>query len=723
MDTWKKLCLSFIPTALFFTVTTWTCLGSDITKSPDTLIEESLWKAVINEYSAEKTAGHIRELSKFHRISGGSPGYKAAAKYVTDCMNSLEIFDVDIVNNIADGDKTHLLWRSMPGWEINEAELWLENTGERITRFSDVPVSVFVYSNAADVVGEAVFVGPGVSDDDYKGFDVKGKIVLATGEGNSVHRKAVLERGALGVVVGPPGNNTDWLRYPNLIPLHRLRSNKSLREKTTFGFSLSRIQFQKLLRYLERGEALKLWARIDAHQFDTEDETVTAVLKGSQFPEEEIIFSAHLDHYSPGANDNASGSASLLEIARTIKNLIERGVISRPKRSIRFLWVGEMHGFAGYLAEDKTIGERGIAGMNLDMVGEDLFKTGSVLSLVRTPYSNPSFIGDLIEHLIEHVADLQFSTSSGSGQRLNYRISNFKGGSDHFMLSDPTIGVPTVNIGHDDDIFHHTHLDDLDKVDTTELKRVGIISTTAALYLAEAGEEDAVRLATKVAAQSMKRIADQSQRNLSTLFSAVTNSIHQSRLTKTFEELKIFSDIQTRVEIKAIRSVERLASSSRVRELIHFLQNELINASEAEKKKFEYVYLDLCKAHNIKPEPFTLSMEERKMKEIIPERLFRGPISQFYFEDLMGEGIEWYQEYSQGDRNWSNRRTEILNFMDGQRTLLDIYYAVSTEYGRSDPLFYIKLIEDLKKHGIVAYRKLKSHVEREKNEANKNHKN
>ncbi len=723
MHIWKKLCLSFISTVLFFVVAAWTSLGGDRTSSAEALIEKNLWAAVINEYSAEKTAGHIRELSKFHRISGGSPGYKAAAKYVTDCMSSLEIFEVDIVNNIADGDKTHLLWRSMPGWEINEAELWLENTGERITRFSDVPVSVFVYSNAADVGGEAVFVGPGVSDDDYKGFDVRGKFVLATGEGNSVHRKAVLERGALGVVVGPPENNTDWLCYPNLIPLHRLRSNKSLREKTTFGFSLSRIQFQKLLRYLERGEVLRLRAKVDAHQFDTEAETVTAVLKGSQLPKEEIIFSAHLDHYSPGANDNASGSASLLEIARTIKTLIERGVISKPKRSIRFLWVGEMHGFAGYLAEDKTIGERGIAGMNLDMVGEDLFKTGSVLSIVRTPYSNPSFIGDLVECLIEHVDDLQLSVSSGSGQRLNYRISNFKGGSDHFMLSDPTIGVPTVNIGHDNDIFHHTHLDDLDKVDTTELKRVGIISTTAALYLAEAGEEDALKLATKVATQSIKRVADRSQRNLSTLFSAAINSIHQSRLAKIFEESKIFLDLQTRVEIKAIRSVEGLASSSRVREFTHFLEEELISASEAEKKKFEYLYLDLCKAHNIEPEPFTLSTEEKNMKEIIPQRLFRGPISQFFFEDLMGKEIEWYQDYSQRDRNWSNRRTEILNFIDGQRTLLDIYYAVSTEYGRSDPIFYIKLIEDLKKHGLVAYKTSKPHPERKKNEANKNHKN
>jgi len=703
MPIWKNCQRSLIMTAMAACMAVLNAWSSAKASSPDFLIDQNLWREVINEYSAEKAAGHIRDLSRFHRISGGSPGYLAAAAYVTDYMRSLGIFDVEVEKHTADGDKTYLKWRSMPGWEINEAELWLENTGELITRFSDIPVSVFVYSNAADVTGEAVYAGSGVSDADYDGLDVKGKIVLATGEGNAVHREAVLERGALGVVAGPPPDNTDWLYYPDLIPLHRLRSNKSLREKTTFGFSLSRIQFQRLLRFLKQGETLKLHAKVDARLFDAETQTVTAVLKGTQMPEREIIFSAHLDHYSPGANDNNSGSASLLETARTMKALIDRGVISRPKRSIRFLWVGEMHGFAGYLAKDEMIGKRGIAGMNLDMVGEDLYKTRSVLTLVRTPFSNPSFIGDLVESLIERIDGLRLSSPSGSNQRLNYRVSDFKGGSDHFMLSDPTVGVPTVNIGHDHDIFHHTHMDDLEMIDLTELKRVGIMATAAALHLADAGEESAARLATRVAAQSMKRIADQTRKNMNDLFTAAASGAHQTHMARIFEEAKIFVDIQTRVEIDALQSIEEIKTSPRLEKLTHILKDTLLSFAGLEKKKIEYLYLDLCRAHDIIPESIALSAEEKRMRTIIPRRLFRGPISQFYFEDLMGEGIEWYQDRGQRDRHWSNRRTEIVNFMDGQKTLLDIYYAVSAEYGRSDPSVYLKFIEDLEKHGLVAY--------------------
>jgi hypothetical protein len=82
----------------------------------------------------------------------------------------------------------------MSGWEIQEADLWLENTGELLTRYSETPVSVTEYSNGTDISAEAVFVGEGMSDGSYQGVDAAGKIVLAPGDGNIVHQKAVLKR-------------------------------------------------------------------------------------------------------------------------------------------------------------------------------------------------------------------------------------------------------------------------------------------------------------------------------------------------------------------------------------------------------------------------------------------------------------------------------------------------------------------------------------------------
>jgi aminopeptidase YwaD len=672
-------------------------------KSGRNLIDDSLWKAIMNEYSGEKAAKHILELSKFHRISGGSPGYQAAVKYVTQVMKSLGTYQVEVEQHLADGDRTYLKWRSMCGWDIKEAELWLENTGELLARFSDVPVSVFIYSNKADVVAEAVYVGQGTSDKDYQNHDVRGKIVLATGDGDSVHDEAVIKRGAAGVVVGPSGNDPYRSNYPRLVALHRLRSNKSLREKTKFGFSLSFLQFQKILQLLERGEKVKLRAFVDARLFDGTMETVSALLKGSVFPQKEIIFTAHLDHYSPGANDNASGSASLLEIARTLISLIDRGIIERPKRSIRFLWFGEMHGLAGYLSKDKEIGERGIAGLNLDMVGEDLYKTRSIMTLVRTPFSNPSFISDLVGRMVKYIDGIQIFTSTGSDQQFNYRISDYKGGSDHMMLSDPTVNVPCVCLGHDNDIFHHTDLDDLDKIDPAELKRVGVLSLASALFVANAEELEAVRLAAEVATQGVKRLSARTGTFMDDLYHLSQNPQESSQILKFFKESNIFIDILSQVEIKELESVKELSDSARVREFTKKMAEILKASAVSEKKKLNQYFNSLCEMKSIKTSPVELSAEEKELAGIVPRRLFRGPISQFYFEDIMGEGMSWYKEYSRKDNNWVDRRTEIINFMDGKRNLLDIYYTVSAEFGRSDLSFYKKFIADLKKHNLVDY--------------------
>jgi aminopeptidase YwaD len=690
--------------ALFFMVTAATSHGQVEGRNQSrSLISDSLWEAVINEYSGNLAAKHILELSRFHRIAGGSPGYHRAVEYVAGVIKSLGYYEVNIEKHLSDGDQMYLQWRSMPGWDVKNAELRLENTDEVLARYADTPVSLFVYSNSANISAPAVFVGEGALDPDYDGIDVTGKIVLATGEGDAVHREAVLKRGAAGVVVGPSETDTVSLQYPNLVRLYTLSSNKSLREKTRFGFSLSSSQFQKLLKAVKGSKGVRLRAVVDSHQYDAETETVSAFYKGSEFPEQELILSAHLDHYSPGANDNASGSASLLEIARSLAILIDRGIIEKPKRSIRFLWVEEMHGFAGYLSKDLSIGKRGIAGFNMDMVGEDICKTHSVMTLIRPPYSNPSYIGDLVEHMMSQVDAMKISSSLGEGDRLHFRVLTFKGGSDHFLLSDPTIGVPCVNLGHDGDVFHHTNMDDLDKIDVSELKKSGIIALGTLLFVVNAGDAEALRLALEVAEQGMIRLAERTKRQMMELVDVGRDKPESLLMAKCFEEGLTFMDVHAQAEIAAIKSVDNLSKNPQVQKFASILIQDLNRLAESGKVRLRRFYETLCTLKNIRPLPAGLTEEEDDFKKIVPKRLFRGPLSQYYFEDLLGEDMSWYVAYGQKDPEWIDRRAEILNFMDGRRSLLDIYYAVSAEMGRSEKGFYKRLLVDLKKHSLVTY--------------------
>ena len=669
--------------------------------SGGSFLPDVIWHALVAEYSGEAAAEHARRLSRFHRIAGGSPGYRDAVRYVADVLKSSCDCEVVIDRHVSDGDRTYLHWRSMPGWEVRKAELWLENTGEKLASYAEIPVSLFVYSNGGDVSAPAIFVGEGIKDEDYTNIDVAGKIVLATGDGDAVHRKAVLERRAAGVVVGPPETDVLCHRHPDLVRMQTLRANKHLRARTRFGFSLPLSRFEKLLEAVRQGKDVRLKASVDARQYDAEMETVSAFFKGSVFPDQEIILTAHLDHYSPGANDNASGSASLLEIARTLTTLIRRGIIEPPRRSVRFLWVGEMHGFAGYLAKDPGIGARGVAAINMDMVGEDVHKTHSIMALIRPPYSNPSFIGDLAERMIDIVDVRKTAPSLGEDGRLRFRVLPFKGGSDHLLLSDPTIGVPCVSIAHDGDVFHHTSQDDMDKIDVLELKKTGIIAIGTLLFSVNAGDAEALGMALEVAEQGTKRLAERTKAHLAELDELVRGG--DAGAGERLEEALAFIDIQSLVEIGAVRSVEKLSEHPRVRAFVDRLADDLGRAADAEKARLRLHFETLCALNDFSPRPAPLSEAEDGLRKIVPRRLFRGPLSQFLFEDLMGEAMAWYADYARTDPAWTDRRAEILNFMDGRRSLFEIFRAVSAEMGPSDPGFYGRLIEDLKTHALVAY--------------------
>ncbi|UMB61547.1 M28 family metallopeptidase [Lutibacter sp. A80] len=107
-------------------------------------------------------------------------------------------------------------------------------------------------------------------------------------------------------------------------------------------------------------------------------ENVLAFIKGSEKPEEIIVISAHLDHLGVengeifnGADDNGSGTVTILKIAEAFQKAKEAG--NGPKRSILFLHVtGEEKGLLGskyYVKNPVFPLENTIANLNIDMIG------------------------------------------------------------------------------------------------------------------------------------------------------------------------------------------------------------------------------------------------------------------------------------------------------------------------------------------------------------------
>ena len=181
------------------------------------LIDQELLRVLENEVSGEIAKGYVEDLARYHRIRGGGPGYHGAAVYIRDKLREYGYTEVELERFLADGFTYYLGWRSPVGSRVEEAELWmLEPEKEILARYSEVAVSLMPYSNRSRATGSLVDVGRGDRDEDYENINVRGKIALATGSGVAVHQKAVLERGALGVLVTPSGR-ADRQDYPDLL--------------------------------------------------------------------------------------------------------------------------------------------------------------------------------------------------------------------------------------------------------------------------------------------------------------------------------------------------------------------------------------------------------------------------------------------------------------------------------------------------------------------------
>ena len=105
---------------------------------------------------------------------------------------------------------------------------------------------------------------------------------------------------------------------------------------------------------------------------------ILAFIKGSQFPDEVIVISAHYDHLGMkgeevynGADDNASGSSALMELAESFQMAKKQG--KGPKRSILFLHLtGEEIGLYGsqfYVENPAFPLDSTLVDLNIDMVG------------------------------------------------------------------------------------------------------------------------------------------------------------------------------------------------------------------------------------------------------------------------------------------------------------------------------------------------------------------
>jgi hypothetical protein len=234
--------------------------------------------------------------------------------------------------------------------------------------------------------------------------------------------------------------------------------------------------------------------------------------------EEEIAFSCHLDHPRPGANDNASGSVAILEVARALSKLINEGKIARPARTIRFIWPPEIEGSLTFLNARPEITSRIKAVIHMDMVGGGP-ESKAIFHVTRGPASLPSFVNDVAESFGQFVNDQ--STAFAKGQSTAFpmiapeggrepllaQMAEFSLGSDHQVYADSSFGIPAIYLNDWPDRYIHTNFDLPANVDPTKLKRAAFIGASSGYFLANLKPEDTISIVRTLQANSLRRTA------------------------------------------------------------------------------------------------------------------------------------------------------------------------------------------------------------------------
>mgnify|MGYP003586964620 CR=1 FL=1 len=254
--------------------------------------------------------------------------------------------------------------------------------------------SPMINGGPGDVTAEVVFAGygfdaAGQGRDDYAGVDVKGKVVMVLrgepegGEWKD-HRstvartKAAARKGAAGfLLIDSPVTSTN-VGLSRDLPEGMV--GEAFADRLLAGKKLTVADLRKVLSKggtasFATGRRVRLSVK-GVPLRDVTTYNVVAVLPGSDPAArgEYVVVGAHLDHLgewprlNPGANDNASGSAALLEVARAAATLK-----ARPRRSVVFVWfAAEELGLRGaeHFASHPPKGlEKCVAVLNMDMVG------------------------------------------------------------------------------------------------------------------------------------------------------------------------------------------------------------------------------------------------------------------------------------------------------------------------------------------------------------------
>ena len=486
-----------------------------------TLLDKKLMDLIIGESSGEMVLAHDIEM-------GGYTRDRLSKEYQTVLWESQYIMDKLKEYNITDS-KLERFGDMKPTWDGIMGELWEVSPGmKKLADYKDQVAMLVSGSQNADVEAELIWIGDGRKGD-YDTLAVAGKIVVTYASPGQVS-SLISKNGAVGIL---SFNSPRPLADPIQMPYSSL-GGRGGGDTKGFAFQMPPREGYYLRDRLTRGEKIRVHALVKSTMESVDLQVPTCVLPGTDPNAGEVIFSAHIFEgvIKQGANDDLSGGACLLEMARMLNTMYTDGRLPRPARSIRFIWVPEFSGTGPWVNAHKDIMEKTLCNINLDMVGILLSQSQSFFNLERTTFGNAHYINDVMENYFRYVGETNRTSlvlsgregylnrivaPSGSDEPFYYAIEGHYGASDHEVFNDWAVGVPAVMMITWPDLYYHTSQDLSDKLDPTQLKRCCVIGAASAYTIASADAGMASKIAGEVFSNSIRRLGMQQGRSIDEL--------------------------------------------------------------------------------------------------------------------------------------------------------------------------------------------------------------
>ena len=486
------------------------------------LLDEQAARQIADTASGSTAKRTVEGLSKNHRMRG-STGYAAAARQIVDQARSYGLAEVSTIVLPADGTQFYGTQRARPAWNASFAELWEQRQqdgrwtdADRVVSWADQPLGLAQDSATGSAAADLVDVGAGTSQADYAGKDVRGKLVLTSSQPEAIARLAVTQKGAAGIISWAQNQKTAWWGEDQ--DLLRWGHLDTWRDPT-FAFMVTPARARSWQSRLATGETVRLRAKVEAGRSPGAYLIPTAVIPGKN-RSQEIVYSCHLDHPNPGANDNASGCAGILEVARTLQTLVAEKKLPQPERTIRFIWPCEVECTISLLNGRPEFATRTLATIHLDMIGGDTEVTKSVLQVEGSPPSLSSFVDDVAfsigrwandatkEYADTGAGDWALVDPQGSKRSLQADIGGFSEGSDHQVWAEGSWRIPVIYLADWPDRYIHTQKDVPANLDPTKMKRAIFIAAASGWYLANLNADQLPKLEEVMASERLIRDAE-----------------------------------------------------------------------------------------------------------------------------------------------------------------------------------------------------------------------